>query len=68
MKEDDVINLFRDLIPSVAQDVKLSIGDDGSVVEIDQEMELVTVLDTMTVEHIISRLHHQTQLAIGYLQ
>ena len=49
MKEDDVINLFRDLIPSVAQDVKLSIGDDGSVVEIDQEMELVTVLDTMTV-------------------
>ena len=40
MKEDDVINLFRDLIPSVAQDVKLSIGDDGSVVEMDQEMEL----------------------------
>jgi len=49
MKEDDVINLMRDLIPSVAQDVKLSIGDDGSVVEIDQEMELVTVLDTITV-------------------
>ncbi len=49
MKEDDVINLIRDLIPSVAQDVKLSIGDDGSVVEIDQEMELVTVLDTITV-------------------
>ncbi|HJM71769.1 MAG TPA: thiamine-phosphate kinase [Gammaproteobacteria bacterium] len=40
---------MRDLIPSVAQDVKLSIGDDGSVVEIDQEMELVTVLDTITV-------------------
>ena len=49
MKEDDVINLIRDLIPSSEEDVKLSIGDDGSVVEIDQEMELVTGLDSITV-------------------
>ena len=49
MKEDDVINLIRDLIPSNEEDVKLSIGDDGSVVEIDHEMELVTVLDSITV-------------------
>ncbi len=49
MKEDDVITLIRDMAPTVSNDVKLSIGDDGSVVEVDQKMEPVTVLDAITV-------------------
>ena len=49
MKEDDVITLIRDTFSSVSEDVKLSVGDDGSVVEVEEGMELVTVLDTITV-------------------
>ena len=48
MKEDDVITMIRDMAPSFSKGVKLSIGDDGSVVEIETGMELVTVLDSMT--------------------
>ena len=48
MKEDDVITMIRDMAPSFSKGVKLSIGDDGSVVEIEKGMELVTVLDSMT--------------------
>ena len=49
MKEDDVITLIRDTFSSVSEDVKLSVGDDGSVVEVEEGMELVTVLDTIAV-------------------
>ena len=49
MKEDDVITLIRDMFSSVSNEVKLSIGDDGSVVEVPKGMELVTVLDTISV-------------------
>ena len=49
MKEDDVITLIRDAFSSVSDDVKLSIGDDGSVVEVEEGMELVTVLDAIAV-------------------
>ena len=48
MKEDDVITMIKDMAPSFSKGVKLSIGDDGSVVEIEKGMELVTVLDSMT--------------------
>ena len=37
MKEDDVITLIRDTFSSVSEDVKLSVGDDGSVVEVEKE-------------------------------
>ena len=53
MKEDDVITLIRDTFSSVSEDVKLSVGDDGSVVEVEEGMELVTVLrkKTMSLSH-----------------
>jgi len=64
MKEDDVITLIRDMFSSVSGDVKLSIGDDGSVVEVPKGMELVTVLDTISLG--THYLHETTSDSIGH--
>ena len=50
MKEEEIISLIKDAIPQASKEVQLSIGDDGSVVEIDKNMQLVTVMDTIAVD------------------
>ena len=64
MKEADIIDALKDSMHQSQADVSLSIGDDGAIIDLDDDKQMVTVTDAITVD-----VHYPAGIeaeAIGY--
>ena len=64
MKEADIIDALKDSLHQSQADVLLSIGDDGAIIDLDDDKQMVTVTDAITVD-----VHYPAGIeaeAIGY--
>ena len=64
MKEADIIDALKDSMHQSQADVSLSIGDDGAIIDLDHNKQMVTVTDAITAD-----VHYPTGIeaeAIGY--
>ena len=50
MKEADIIDALKDSMHQSQADVSLSIGDDGAIIDLDDDKQMVTVTDAITVD------------------
>ena len=64
MKEADIIDALKDSMHQSQADVSLPIGDDGAIIDLDHNKQMVTVTDAITAD-----VHYPTGIeaeAIGY--
>ena len=64
MKEADIIDALKDSMHQSQADVSLPIGDDGAIIDLDHNKQMVTVTDAITVD-----VHYPAGIeaeAIGY--